>query len=227
MNIILRKVLETWNPLSDEKNLELLNGAILKRPVTSEIFSMELICLCMTSSGVHDENFRAREIIGSMIERRIPDATAGFVDEEMRRGTMKNLREGIEKLIMRIPPIKMNFEIKHRENESPRPHDLIVEIHNISDQMKVGVESGSSSLSILLTMSRLWSLLKESFTLDRPSIFFDDRTKTIIWFLDETSSRSFLNVFSDQSDQTRFIDEPLSLNQPASDVATHHALNFV
>jgi hypothetical protein len=74
MIIKIREVLETWNPLADETNLELLNGAILRRPVTSEIFSMELICLCVTSSGVHDENFRAWEIIGSMLERRIPNA---------------------------------------------------------------------------------------------------------------------------------------------------------
>ena len=71
IDIILRTVLDTWDPLAEKSDLEALKESILKRPSASEIFSLKLICNCVASIGIEDKYFCAWEIIDSMQKRRL------------------------------------------------------------------------------------------------------------------------------------------------------------
>jgi hypothetical protein len=215
IDTIMRKVVSTWNPHTDESNLEFLHKAIALRPDGTEIFSVELICHCVALIGIDIENFRAWEIIELMLARRKSIASAGIFSEGIRRQSMVILCDGIKKLMASIPPVKVDFLIKIEHNEKLNTKHVINEIKKISRRMQTEMKNQLRQLSTILCMSRLWSILKESFPLDAPTTLFDDRTKTIIYLLDERTSRVVLNQFSNHTVEKKFIDEALTLNQPA------------
>jgi hypothetical protein len=94
IDTIMRKVVSTWNPHTDGSNLDFLHEAIALRPDGSEIFSVELICHCVSLIG---ENFRAWEIIELMLARRNSIATTGIFCERLRGQSMVILSDGIMK----------------------------------------------------------------------------------------------------------------------------------
>ena len=211
----MSKVVSTWKPHTDESNLEFLHEAIASRPEGTEIFSVKLICHCVALIGIDIENFRAWEIIELMLTRRNSIATAGKMGEGIRRQSMAILCDGIRKLMASVPPIKVDFLIEIEHNEKLNTKHVISGIKKISRRMQTEMKNQLRQLSTILCMSRLWSILKESFPCDTPTTLFDDRTKTILYLLDEQTSRVFLNQFSNQSVKKKFIDEALTLNQPA------------
>ena len=195
IDIILRTVLDTWDPLAEKSDLEALKESILKRPSASEIFSLELICHCVSSIGIEDKYFCAWEIIDSMQKRRLHDVTAGFIDEGIRRPTMERLRRGIINLVDEIRPVEVKFQLLISGNGRRKSELIELEIKGISDRLKEEMKCKMGSLSILLNMSRLLSILRESFPTDEPLISFDDRIRIILLLLDRDSSVTLLNTF--------------------------------
>lgn len=196
IDIILRTVLDTWDPLAEKSDLEALKKSILIRPSASEIFSLELICHCVSSIDIEDKYFCAWEIIDSMQKRRIHDVTTGFNHEEIRRPTMELLRRGIINLVEAIPPVEVKFQLLISKSGRRKSKLIESEITGISDRFKEEMKCKMGSLSILLNMSRLLSILRESFPIDEPVISFDDRTRIILLLLDRDSSVALLNSFT-------------------------------
>ena len=215
IDTIMRKVVSTWNPHTDESSLEFLHEAIALRPNGTEIFSVKLICDCVALIGIDIGNFRAWEIIELMLARRSSIPTSGIFIEGIRRQSMVILCDGIRNLMASIPPVKVDFLIKIEHNEKLNTKHVINEIKKISRRIQTYLKNQLRQLSTILCMSRLWSILKESFSLDTPTTLFDDRSKTIIYLLDERTSRVLLNQFSNQNVKKKFIDEVLALSQPA------------
>jgi hypothetical protein len=207
IDIILRRVLDTWDPLAEKSDLEALKKSILKRPSASEIFSLELICHCVSSIGIEDKYFCAWEIIDLMQERRLHDVTAGFFDKRIRRQTMELLRRGVINLVEAIPPVEVKFQLLISENGRRKSKLIESEITGISDRFKEEMKCKKGSLLILLNMSRLLSILRESFPIDEPVISFDDRTRIILLLLDRNSSVVLLNSFTFDSITKIFLEK--------------------
>jgi hypothetical protein len=69
INSILIKIMDTWDPASDE--LYSLFLAIEGRQSGSPIFPLSLICRCIESIHFDGKDFQAWRIIGVMLKRRI------------------------------------------------------------------------------------------------------------------------------------------------------------
>ena len=124
------------------------------------------------------------------------DLTTGFNHEEIRRPTMELLRRGIINLVEAIPPVEVKFQLLISKSGRRKSKLIESEITGISDRFKEEMKCKMGSLSILLNMSRLLSILRESFPIDEPVISFDDRTRIILLLLDRDSSVALLNSFT-------------------------------
>ena len=189
---IFRKVLRTWNPLDSPEELELLRRAIIGRPSGSAVFSVELICLCVSTIGSDDKYYTAWTIVELMRQRRVKDIDHVIFMEQIRFETMCRLKGWIENLVGRIPPI--NIQITEGLSSDNVGVEKIITDKRMF--IKLQLSNEDKIWVMLLNIATLLVDLHNSFSYEREKITFEVRIKILLFLMDHNEFNVLIDSFN-------------------------------
>jgi hypothetical protein len=109
---IIRKIVDTWDPLASERDLEYLFRAVQLRRSGSPIYSFELIYSCIASIKPDEKYYSAWCIIELMFHRR--NESKHFCDSQPRKKAIELIRIGITVLENNMVEIRQLEEITEK-----------------------------------------------------------------------------------------------------------------